>query len=83
VYLTFPHGRGTEIVPTHTYVDLSVEKDFKLLTGTTFGLRLNITNLFNSQRPISYGSGEGSTLFRQVWGRQYPRWVQLQASFRF
>ncbi len=83
LYMTFPHGRGTEIVPTHAYVDLSIEKDFKIVAGTTFGLRLNVTNLFNSQRPISYGSGEGSALFGQVWGRQYPRWIQLQASFRF
>lgn len=83
VYLTFPHGRGTELIPTHTYVDLSIEKDFKLTSGTTFGLRVNITNLFNSQRPISYGSGEGTPLFGQVWGRQYPRWVQFQASLKF
>jgi hypothetical protein len=83
VYLTFPHGRGTETIPAHTYVDLSVEKDFKLTAGMTFGIRFNVTNLFNSQSPVSYGSGEGTPLFRQVWGRQYPRWIQLQASIKF
>ena len=82
-YVALPYGRGTETIPTHTYVDLSIEKDFKLTSGTTLGLRINVANLFNSQRPISYASGEGSLIFRQVWGRQYPRWVQLQANIKF
>jgi len=83
VYLTFPHGRGTETLPTHTYVDLSLQKDFRISSGMTFGLRVNVQNLFNSQKPVSYGSGEGSPLFGMVYGRQFPRWIQLQAIFRF
>ena len=83
VYLTFPHGRGTEKVPAHAYADVSVEKNFVLTAGLTLGLRVNVNNLLNSQRPVSYGSGEGTPLFRQVWGRQYPRWVQFQVNLRF
>ena len=83
VYLTFPHGRGTETLPTHTYVDLSVEKDFVIRDGMTFGLRVNVQNLFNSQKPVSYGNGEGSPLFGKVYGRQFPRWIQFQVIFRF
>jgi hypothetical protein len=83
VYLTFPHGRGTEKVPAHTYVDLAIQKDFPIRAGLNVGLRLNVTNLFNSQRPVSYGSGEDTPLFRQVWGRQFPRWLQFQLLVRF
>jgi len=82
-YWSFPHGRGTETTPAHSYVDLSIQKDFALIGGTTLGLRLNITNLLNSQKPISYMDGEGSSLFGQVYGRQFPRWFQLQALLRF
>ncbi len=82
-YCYFPYGRGTETVPAHTYVDLTFAKNFKIASGMVAGLRLNVSNLLNSQRAVSYGSGEGSTFFRQVWGRQFPRWVQLQASLSF
>jgi hypothetical protein len=82
-YCYLPYGRGTETLPGHMYVDLSVEKDFRLTSGVSLGVRANVTNVFNSQRPVSYGSGEGSLFFRQVWGRQYPRWIQLQAYVRF
>jgi hypothetical protein len=82
-YCYLPHGRGTETIPGHMYVDLSVEKDFRLTGGVSLGVRLNVTNVLNSQQPVSYGSGEGSTFYRQVWGRQYPRWIQLQAHVRF
>ena len=51
-----------------------------MTSGMTLGLRVNVANLFNSQSVVSYGSGEGSTFFRQAYGRQYPRWVQLQAT---
>jgi len=82
-YYTFPHGRGTEVAPAHSFVDLSVQKDFTLLSGVILGLRLNVNNLLNSQTPISYMNGEGSAVFGQVYGRQFPRWVQLQAILRF
>lgn len=82
-YLTFPFGRGTEKIPTHAYVDLTIEKDFKLSSRLVLAARINATNIFNSQRPVSYGNGLDSALFRQVWGRQYPRWVQLQFGLRF
>jgi hypothetical protein len=82
-YWTFPHGRGTEKAPAHSYFDLSVQKDFALPGGVVLGLRVNATNLFNSQEAISFMNGEGSVLFGQVFGRQYPRWFQLQALLRF
>ncbi len=82
-YFTFPYGRGTEKLPTHTYVDLSIQKDFVLLQGISLGLRVNTTNLFNSQRPVSYYNAEGTDLFREVYGRQYPRWIQFQILLKF
>ncbi|UCF07511.1 MAG: TonB-dependent receptor, partial [Thermoplasmata archaeon] len=82
-YGTFPYGRGTETIPTHAYLDLSIQKDFSFVAGTTVGLRLNVQNLLNSQEVISYANAEGSVLFGQVWGRQFPRWFQFQVLFRF
>ncbi len=82
-YWAFPHGRGTETTPAHSYVDFSLQKDFSLLSGVVLGLRINVTNLFNSQKPISYMDGEGSPLFGEIYGRQFPRWVQIQALLRF
>ncbi len=43
---------------------------------------MNVYNLMNSQRPVSYVK-EDNDLFGQVWARQLPRWVQLKANFRF
>lgn len=82
-YFTFPEGRGTETVPAHIYVDLSIQKDFVLYSGITFGLRLNVTNLLNSQTPLSYMNGIGSLLYGEVYGRQFPRWFQIQALLKF
>jgi len=82
-YITFPNGRGTEIAPAHTYVDLSVQKDFVLPKGIRLGLRVNITNLLNTQRPLSYVNSEGSLLSGQIFSRQYPRLLQLQLLLEF
>jgi len=51
-YCYLPYGRGTETIPGHMYVDLSVEKDFRLTGGVSLGVRLNVTNVLNSQRPF-------------------------------
>jgi hypothetical protein len=82
MYFAFPEGRGGRTTPAHAYLDLSLEKDIKLHGGIIVGLGLNIFNLFNSQRPISYVK-EDTELFGQVWGRQMPRWVQLKVTARF
>ena len=82
-YFTFPEGRGTETAPAHTYVDLSIQKDFPIKSGLTLGLRLNVTNLLNSQVPLSYMNGIGSLLEGEIYGRQFPRWFQIQVLMRF
>ena len=82
-YGTFPYTRGTEKYPAHAYVDLTVQKDLQLASGLTMGLRVNINNLFNSQQVVSIANGEGSAIYGQVWGRQFPRWVQFQVMLRF
>ena len=81
-YITFPEGRGGRTTPAHWYMDLLIEKNFILLQGFVLGLRLNVYNLLNSQKPISFVK-EDTTLFGQVWARQQPRWLQLQIVFKF
>jgi len=81
-YPTFPEGRGVRTTPPHTYVDFAVEKDFRLRTGLTLGLGINVSNLMNSQRPVSFVKNDDS-LFGQVWARQLPRWTQIKATLKF
>jgi len=81
-YFTYPEGRGGRTTPAHIYMDLSVEKDIVLQKGFIVGLGLNVYNLFNSQRPISFVK-EDTDLFGQVWGRQLPRWLQFKVTIRF
>jgi hypothetical protein len=59
-----------------------MEKDFRMKNGMNLSLGINIYNLLNSQRPVSY-MREDNELFGQVWARQMPRWVQLKAALRF
>jgi hypothetical protein len=81
-YATFPEGRGGRITPPHTYVDLAVEKNFRLSKSLALGLGVNMYNLMNSQRPVSFVKNDDS-LFGQVWARQLPRWTQIKASLKF
>ena len=81
-FYLFPEGRGGRTTPGHMYVDLAVEKDFKLTDGIAVGVRMNINNLFNSQKPISFVKAD-TTLFGEVWGRQLPRWLQFQLIVKF
>ncbi len=46
-YYLFPEGRGVRTTPAHMYVDLAVEKEFRLTERIAVGLRLNVNNLFN------------------------------------
>lgn len=82
VYYTFPEGRGGRITPPHIYIDVAVEKDFRLSRGVTLGFGVNVYNLTNSQRPVSFVKSDTS-LFNQVWARQMPRWTQVKAVFKF
>lgn len=82
-YYSYPEGRGTRKTPAHNYLDLSLEKRFSLRSPASrrsLSLRLDIFNLFNSQKPISYVK-EGIPLFGSVWGRQQPRQVRLMVLF--
>ena len=86
---TFPEGRGARTTPAHAYVDLLVEKDFRFRKGPTLGLGVDVYNLLNSQRPVSFfknsenADGSANPLFGQAWARQLPRWVQLRFSLKF
>jgi hypothetical protein len=82
VFFTFPEGRGGRTTPAHMYVDLTIEKEIHLKKGMTVGLGMNVYNLLNSQRPVSYMK-EDNELFGQVWGRQLPRWLQFKMTLRF
>jgi len=81
-YLTFPEGRGGRTTPPHMYVDLAVEKDLRLRTGLTLGLGVNVYNVLNSQRAVSFVKNDNA-LFGQVWARQLPRWTQIKATLKF
>jgi hypothetical protein len=81
-YYLFPEGRGGRTTPAHMYVDLSVEKDFALPRDFILVFRLNAFNILNSQRPVSFVKAD-TALFGEVWGRQEPFWLQLQAILRF
>ena len=81
-YFAFPEGRGGRTTPAHLYLDLAIEKEIQLKNGIALGVGMNVYNLMNSQRPVSYVK-EDNDLFGQVWARQLPRWVQLKANFRF
>jgi hypothetical protein len=82
LYFTFPEGRGIRTTPAHMYMDLLVEKDITLKEGLILAVGMNVYNLFNSQRPISFVK-EDTDLFGQVWGRQLPRWLQFKLALRF
>jgi len=45
-------------------------------------LRVDIFNLFDSQRPISFVK-EDIPLFGQVWGRQQPRQARIMAKIKW
>jgi len=81
-YFAFPEGRGVRTTPPHMYLDLLIERDFRLRRGVVLGLGVNVYNLMNSQRPVSFVQ-EDNSLFGQIWARQMPRWTQIKTSLRF
>ena len=86
-YYSYPEGRGTRKTPGHAYLDVGVEKGLRLgalpvLGETTVSLRLDVFNLFDSQRPISFVK-EDIPIFGQVWGRQQPRQARMMVKVSF
>jgi hypothetical protein len=82
MYTVFDEGRGVRETPAHAFVDVSAQKDFAISEGFSVGLRLNVYNLLNSQKPVSYVRADTS-LFGEVYGRQEPRWLQFHVMFKF
>lgn len=86
-YYAFPEGRGSRTTPSHLFVDLGIEKGFKLDSiglPQTMGidLRVDILNILNSQRPISYVK-ENIPIFGQIWGRQQPRQARIMIRMKW
>ncbi len=86
-YYAFPEERGTRKTPSHAYLDLGIEKTFSLRALPLFGegslsVRLDLFNLLNSQRPLSFVK-EDIPIFGSVWGRQQPRQARMMVRFRF
>ena len=77
-YYSFPEKRGTKKSPSHIYFDIGLEKEFFGILS----LRLDLLNLFNSQKPISYVK-EDIPIFGQVWGRQQPRQARVMVRLRW
>lgn len=86
-YYSFPEGRGSRGTPSHSYLDLGLEKELSLNSvrlpqSLTLSLRLDVFNLFDGQRPISYVK-EDIPIFGQVWGRQQPRQARLTIKLKW
>lgn len=86
-YYSFPEGRGSRKTPPHFYLDMGVEKEIKfhslrLPSHFSVVVRMDILNLLNSQKPISYVR-QDIPLFGEVWGRQQPRQARLMVKLEW
>ena len=86
-YYAFPEGRGSRTSPGHSFVDLGIEKGFSLGSiglpeSLTVDLRIDILNILNSQRAVSYVK-EDIPSFGEIWGRQQPRQARIQIRIRW
>jgi len=86
-YYSYPEGRGTTKTPSHFYLDLGLEKEFRLQSiglpqSMALALRLDIFNILNSQEPISYVK-ENIPIFGEVWARQHPRQARLMLKIKW
>ncbi len=86
-YYSFPDGRGTNKTPSHFYLDIGMEKEFplhrfRLPQNMALILRLDIFNVFNSQKPISYIK-ESISSFGEVWGKQQPRQARMTIKIKW
>ncbi|MBN2207203.1 MAG: carboxypeptidase regulatory-like domain-containing protein [Candidatus Aminicenantes bacterium] len=84
-YYAYPEGRGSRLSPSHSYLDLGLEKTFglgsaSLVGGGDISLRVDVFNVLNSQQPISFVK-ESIPVFGSIWARQQPR--QARATLRF
>ena len=81
IYMSFPEGRGTRTTPAHAYLDLGLEKAFRIgrsrdEAGPDFHVRLDLLNVLDSQRPLSFIK-QDIPIFGQIWSRQQPRQARL------
>jgi len=86
-YYSFPETRGTRETGPHSYLDLGIEKEFslrglRLSQNMAFTLRVDIFNLLDSQRPISYVK-EDIPIFGEVWSRQQPRQARVMIKIKW
>ncbi len=86
-YYKYPEGRGSRETPPHAYLDLALEKSFRLpgkgvFSNAAFSVRLDVLNALNSQEPVSYIK-EDIPIFGSVWGRQAPRQARMSAKLKF
>ncbi|MFO7579630.1 MAG: hypothetical protein R6W74_05415 [Nitrosomonas halophila] len=81
IYMSFPEGRGTRTTPAHAYLDLGLEKAFRIgrprdEAGPDIHVRLDLLNVLDSQRPLSFIK-QDIPIFGQIWNRQQPRQARL------
>jgi hypothetical protein len=86
-YYSFPEGRGSRRTPAHAYLDVSLEKAFRMpglgiAQNASLSVRLDVFNILDSQQPIAYVK-ENIPVFGAVWGRQQPRQARISAKFKF
>jgi hypothetical protein len=86
-YYSYPEGRGTTKTPSHFYLDLGLEKEFRLQSlgvpqSMALALRLDVFNVLNSQQPISYVK-EAIPIFGEVWARQQPRQARVMLKIKW
>jgi Carboxypeptidase regulatory-like domain/TonB-dependent Receptor Plug Domain len=86
-YYSFPEGRGSRKTPAHSYLDLSLEKTFRIGSlgvsrNTALSVRMDLFNVLNSQQPIAYVK-ENIPVFGTIWGRQQSRQARVSAKLKF
>jgi hypothetical protein len=86
-YFSYPETRGTRETDPHMYLDLGIEKEFPLLglglsQNMAFTLRVDIFNIFDSQKPISFVK-EDIPIFGHVWSRQQPRQARVTIKIKW
>lgn len=88
-YYAFPEGRGSRKTPSHYYIDIGLQKSFQLSSliksfpePLIIDFRIDIFNLLNSQKPVSYVK-EDTVAFGEVWGRQQPREARIAMKLRW
>lgn len=86
-YYSFPEGRGSRKTPSHFYIDVGLEKEFELRKlrlpqNMALILRIDIFNLLDSQRPVSYVK-ENIPIFGVVWAMQQPRQARVMIKLKW